>query len=963
MIENKFTWIQTHKDINNYLSTREDKQKEIIDLLKSVGITPLNDKEKDGKVINLEEIDPFSFYCYIYKYGAEKNLENLQKVAKKIDAFVPEDISGLPSAQPQKVWLFPYKYNRVNNEIKRLWSFFKKVLNGQIEENDFEDVLEIKNIGKAKLTEALFYVNPEKYLPIDGPTTPYINEELGINPEFNNFSDYLNILENVNKQTTEPFYEISDKAWIWRNEMKQKKYWVFQANPKIYDVLTALKDNAVNTWSVKAHLKEIKEGDKIILWVTGDKKGCYALGEVKSEIYEGPDDEDQLKYYSSNSKNEISTRVRINIYHNMLRRPITQEQIEGNKKLANLKVGSQGTNFSASEEQYKTLLKIAEQNSQRKYWLYAPGENARLWEEFYNNGIMGLGWDQLGDLNNYKSKEAIRQGLQEKGNTDSNKKNDTRTLYEFKEVMSIGDIVIPKKGKKEYLGYGVVTSDYFFDPTRNTYNKCRKVDWKKKGIWEKEDFIIPIKTLTDITAKTEEVNRLIEMMEIEENKKEHPMKNVSIPSLNVILYGPPGTGKTYELRNKYFKLFTDEQVKQTREEYNLTLVKDLAWWEVISVVMLDLKKAKVIQIFEHPLLSAKNETSTNKSPRNTIWAWLQRHTKMDCKNVNSTIRDEPLYFWKDENSEWSIDQDIAKKDTPELFDVLENYKNFSPKIVEEKRYVFTTFHQSYSYEDFVEGIKPVMTDDDKSINEHIKYEITPGILKQIAGEAINNPNKKYALFIDEINRGNIANIFGELITLIETDKRLGNDQELVAKLPYSKETFGVPSNLYIIGTMNTADRSVEALDTALRRRFCFEELPPLYDLKEISRNIDGIKLSDLLKKINQRIEKLLSKDQMIGHSYFININNTGELKFVFQNNIVPLLQEYFYGDTGKIGLVLGQEFFEEFNTADNYQDDIFAEFSDRDNYSELIEKRVYHLKNVLSMSDAEFIDAIKLLLK
>jgi hypothetical protein len=360
-------------------------------------------------------------------------------------------------------------------------------------------------------------------------------------------------------------------------------------------------------------------------------------------------------------------------------------------------------------------------------------------------------------------------------------------------------------------------------------------------------------------AKSNEVNK--NFMKAEKGTTKQ--KSADQIPFNLILYGPPGTGKTYELRDKYFKMFTDEQVKQTREEYNLSLVKDLAWWEVISVVMLDLKKAKVIQIFEHPLLSAKNETSTNKSPRNTIWAWLQRHTKIDCKNVNSAIRDEPLYFWKDENSEWSIDQEIAKKESPELFEVLENYKNFMPKIVEEKRYVFTTFHQSYSYEDFVEGIKPVMNEEEKAINNQVRYEITPGIFKLIVKDALNNPSKKYALFIDEINRGNIANIFGELITLIETDKRLGNDQELVAKLPYSKETFGVPSNLYIIGTMNTADRSVEALDTALRRRFCFEEMPPLYDLQELSRNINGNKLSDLLKKINQRIEKLLSKDQLI----------------------------------------------------------------------------------------------------
>lgn len=131
---------------------------------------------------------------------------------------------------------------------------------------------------------------------------------------------------------------------------------------------------------------------------------------------------------------------------------------------------------------------------------------------------------------------------------------------------------------------------------------------------------------------------------------------------------------------------------------------------------------------------------------------------------------------------------------------------------------------------------------------------------------IGKESKKYVLIIDEINRGNVANIFGELITLIEKDKRWGNDEQLEVTLPYSGGEFTVPPNLYIIGTMNTADRSVEALDTALRRRFSFIEMPPLYDLKEIQTEIFGIKLSELLKTINRRIEKLLDKDHLIGHS-------------------------------------------------------------------------------------------------
>ena len=163
----------------------------------------------------------------------------------------------------------------------------------------------------------------------------------------------------------------------------------------------------------------------------------------------------------------------------------------------------------------------------------------------------------------------------------------------------------------------------------------------------------------------------------------------------------------------------------------------------------------------------------------------------------------------------------------------------------------------------------------------------------------------------KFREGNVSQIFGELITLIEEDKRLGNKESLEITLPYSKETFGVPPNLYIIGTMNTADRSVEALDTALRRRFSFEEMPPKYELNELNYSIFGYKASDILKTINTRIEKLLNKDHTIGHSYFIVKEGKNEIEATvkaFYKNIIPLLQEFFYGDFGKIGLVLGNGF-------------------------------------------------------
>lgn len=222
------------------------------------------------------------------------------------------------------------------------------------------------------------------------------------------------------------------------------------------------------------------------------------------------------------------------------------------------------------------------------------------------------------------------------------------------------------------------------------------------------------------------------------------------------------------------------------------------------------------------------------------------------------------------------------------------------KMLDAGRIVFVTFHQSMSYEDFIEGIKP-KTEDGK-----ITYEVKDGIFKKLCEKAKDNNTQitqNYVMIIDEINRGNVANIFGELISLIEDDKRCGASEELCAELPYSHDIFSVPKNVYIIGTMNTADRSVEALDSALRRRFIFKEMMPKSELVPEENNVRSI-----FKIINQRIEVLKDREHQIGHSYFMGVNSEEGLKAVIYDKIIPLLQEYFYGDYEKIQLVLGEGF-------------------------------------------------------
>jgi hypothetical protein len=551
----------------------------------------------------------------------------------------------------------------------------------------------------------------------------------------------------------------------------------------------------------------------------------------------------------------------------------------------------------------------------RRYWRIGTklaAENS-IWELMKNGRFIAIGWAELEDLTaRLKEKdfrERIKKALEEIFSYDARvASRKAGEIQDFALEISSGDIVLAADGSR-ILGIGRVTSPYNFDSTdKSGAPHHRAVEWITFENWqlpESQGLQTTVYEIGDPKNLIEIERRAAFPSPSPANTPEPAMSDQTAKSLplNVILYGPPGTGKTYRLRNEYMEHFTERQAVLSADEQTSALVKDMAWWEVVALALLDQKdhKALVGQILEHPLVKARLKWAANKNPRAMLWASLQSHTKKECPTVNYATRIDPLLFSKDENSVWCIDDKLAETEAPELGQALQRFHTPAEEVPIVCRYRFTTFHQSFSYEDFVEGIKP------QSDAGQISYEVRDGIFKVACQEAAANPKKRYAVFIDEINRGNVASIFGELITLIEDDKRMGAVNELRAELPYSRQTFGVPNNLHIIGTMNTADRSVEALDTALRRRFTFMEMRPDPSLIEQPQAL-GVDLRQLLKAINSRIEQLLDHEHCIGHAYFMTVNDLASLRTVFANKIIPLLREHFYGNPAKVGMVLGDRF-------------------------------------------------------
>ena len=596
------------------------------------------------------------------------------------------------------------------------------------------------------------------------------------------------------------------------------------------------------------------------------------------------------------------------------------------------------------------------QTNQKKYWLYSAGEKSYKWDEFYKDGIMAIGWDYLGDLTKYSSQEEIANKITKEENRTQYPMNDSKANWEFAKDMQIGDIVYVKKGLQDALiGRGIVKSDYIYDEIRNEYKSIRKVEWTHNGAYDVDFNILDIKqwnqkTLTEI-SQSKYKDFCLKIEDVFMNKQpEEKLNNlqVNIP-LNQILYGPPGTGKTYNtvlkamsiVDNTEYKNISDEQysvlktrfdeLKQAGQIEFVTFHQSYSYEEFVEGIKPDLDTDSWNEPVDKLTYKGANgifKTVANRALFDRLNIKTgQQDAILDFKNLKELFIEEysvgSTFKTGTKNAEFRIDK--YTKDSARITPINGKYTySITFKYLEEaynkkmsSQGEIATINgvasglSCYYYAIYEKLLNIKKSNDSNQVKFNIS-EISDEDKLQLVKDyyegkiEINKgtKGKPHVLIIDEINRGNISKIFGELITLIEEDKR----ENLSVKLPYSQETFTVPKNLYIIGTMNTSDRSIASIDIALRRRFKFKEMMPNSSLVADF----GIGFNTIFDDLNNKIKLLLDRDHQIGHSYFINTkynnkngnNNTETLKDIWFSEILPLLNEYFYCDWEKLKLVI-----------------------------------------------------------
>ena len=384
---------------------------------------------------------------------------------------------------------------------------------------------------------------------------------------------------------------------------------------------------------------------------------------------------------------------------------------------------------------------------------------------------------------------------------------------------------------------------------------------------------------------------------------------------NIIYTGVAGTGKTYQLQ-QIAKQYTELLPVANADELLKALLKPLSWRDVICLIFLNnyqqgRKLLKVPEIIDHQFFRMKAQLNDRKENLNqTAWGTLMMYSDKNSVRVKYHRRASQSYFDKDDSSNWFLLADSLPL-LADLQNKLDDYQlaihsQFQPNYLQPKleRFSFVSFHQAYGYEEFVEGIRPHIAD-----NGQMSYRIESGAFLRLCQQAKHDPSHRYAMLIDEINRANVARVFGELMSLIEPTKRAGQTDSLSVNLAYSRQPFSVPSNVDIYATMNSQDHSLSPLDMAFRRRFEFIECRPQPQLlgKVMANGIE-IDLAKLLTALNQRIAQNLAKDSQLGHSFLWGIDSLQALSAAFSQSIIPQVAQACQQHGQILQAIFGQTF-------------------------------------------------------
>jgi 5-methylcytosine-specific restriction protein B len=845
-----FTWIPLYQEIARHILLKESRQGELISVLRrlrdrGLPVITLNDKASGGQAIELQEIDPFSFFA---SFNRGQTLDNRVRIleALKVEwglrSEVPSEFDGIPVVDNRQSWFFLYAENRGPNDIPNLWRLARETVEQEpsgFDRQVLDDCLAVKMGSLPKLTMGMFWINPYNYLAVDSRNREYL-ARFNIRLKGRTADDYFQLLREVKDSFEDDFPTISHRAL-----------------------------------------------------------------------------------------------------------------------LSTLEKGNDGG------------AKPPQPSEEARFWTLSAGEGGRWWPEFHKEGIIGIGWERTSDLTKFRNREDLRQKMLELWpEQEGAQTNDSLACWQFAREMKPGDIVFAKQGQTKLLGVGRITGDYSFVPERPTFRHVRKVEWLSKGgPWDlPEDSRVALKTLTDISSYREFLERVASLA------------RVSLP-LPKGKTGAPRQPQPAPAERRYWWLNANPKIwnfeskavgeTQTYTSYNERGNKRQKYRYFGEVKPGDLiigyvttPKQEVIAVCE--ITKGLHQSDGEERIEFKKIEQLQNPvTYEELKAVPALAQSEPLVnnqgslFALSEEEFEIIRAAIDEKNPPippatlklytkrealselflseqELDDIISRLRRKKNVILQgppgvgktfvarrlaflmmgvkdASRVQMVQFHQSYAYEDFIQGYRP---------NDDGRFTIKPGIFYEFCRKAQRDPEHDYFFIIDEINRGNLSKIFGELMMLIEHDKR---GPGFAIPLTYARsgdDLFYIPDNFYLIGMMNTADRSLSLVDYALRRRFAFVTLHPKFASEKFAETLAGAGASDaLIHKIRERVgvlnkeiaddERNLGPGYQIGHSYFCpgpDSRSPDEAWYreVVESEIRPLLEEYWVDESARVGDLVGR---------------------------------------------------------